>query len=128
MDQGSSVMGADDNVIEGLRAIAEKSAPRLITVLTTGLSETQGTDVKRCVREFRAEYPQYDHVAVVAVNTPDFTGCLETGYAATVTEIITALVPEAEAAGARPGSRKRQVDVLAGSCLTPGRIWSSCER
>lgn len=122
MDQGSSVMGADDNVIEGLRTIAEKSAPRLITVLTTGLSETQGTDVKRCVREFRAKYPQYDHVAVVAVNTPDFTGCLETGYAATVTEIITALVPEAEAAGTRPGSRKRQVNVLAGSCLTPGDL------
>jgi nitrogenase molybdenum-iron protein NifN len=122
MDQGSSVMGADDNVIEGLRTIAEKSSPRLITVLTTGLSETQGVDVKRCVREFRAKYPQYGHVAVVAVNTPDFTGCLETGYAATVTEIIAELVPEAETAGTRPGTRKRQVNVLAGSCLTPGDL------
>lgn len=41
MDQVSSVMGADDNVVEGVKTIAEKSKPDLITVLTTGLSETQ---------------------------------------------------------------------------------------
>ena len=93
MDQGSSVMGADENVIEGLKAIAEKSNPALIAVLTTGLAETQGCDVHRNVREFRDKYPEYSHVAVVAVNTPDFTGCVETGYAATVYEIIKTLVP-----------------------------------
>lgn len=122
MDQASSVMGADDNVIEGLKTIAEKSKPALITVLTTGLSETQGTDVKRCVREFRQKYPQFDKVAVVAVNTPDFTGCLETGYAATVTEILDNLVPEAAAAGTHAGTRRRQVNVLVGSMLTPGDL------
>ncbi|MFO1418311.1 MAG: nitrogenase iron-molybdenum cofactor biosynthesis protein NifN [Methylotetracoccus sp.] len=122
MDQTSSVMGADDNVIEGLKTIAEKSAPALITVLTTGLSETQGTDVKRCVREFRTKYPEYAHVAVVAVNTPDFTGCLETGYASTVFEILNELVPDPERAGTRPGSRPRQVNVLAGSFMTPGDL------
>ena len=122
MDQSSSVMGADDNVIEGLRTLAEKSAPELITVLTTGLSETQGTDVKRCVREFRTRYPEYAGVAVVAVNTPDFTGCLETGHAATVSEIIQELGPAAAAAGTRPGTRQRQVNVLAGSFLTPGDL------
>ncbi len=118
MDQSSSVMGADDNVIEGLKTIAEKSKPELITVLTTGLSETQGTDVKRCVKEFRAKYPQYGKVAVVAVNTPDFTGCLETGYAATITELVSELVPESNQAG----NRRRQVNVLSGSLLTPGDL------
>lgn len=118
MDQSSSVMGADDNVIEGLRTIAEKSNPELITVLTTGLSETQGADVKRCAREFRAKYPQYDKVGVVAVSTPDFAGCLETGYAATVAEIIAELVPESN----RAGTRRRQVNVLAGPMLTPGDL------
>lgn len=118
MDQSSSVMGADDNVIEGLKTIAEKSNPELITVLTTGLSETQGTDVKRCVKEFRLKYPQFEKVAVVAVNTPDFSGCLESGYAATITEIVSELVPESQAAGVR----KRQVNVLAGSMLTPGDL------
>ncbi len=118
MDQSSSIMGADDNVIEGLKTVAEKSKPDLITVLTTGLSETQGTDVKRCVKEFRAKYPQYENVAVVAVNTPDFSGCLESGYAATIAEIIDELVPESN----KVGERKRQVNILAGPMLTPGDL------
>ena len=124
MDQASSVMGADENVVEGIKAIAEKSNPALITVLTTGLAETQGADVHRNVREFRVKYPEYDHVAVVAVNTPDFTGCVETGYAATLTEIIRELVPDAEKAGTMPGTRKRQVNVLTGPMLTPGDLES----
>jgi nitrogenase molybdenum-iron protein NifN len=122
MDQASSVMGADENVIEGIKAIAEKSNPALIMVLTTGLAETQGADVHRNVREFRERYPEYNHVAVVAVNTPDFTGCVETGYASAVYELIKALVPNAEAAGTKPGNRKRQVNVLVSPMLTPGDL------
>jgi len=112
MDQGSSIMGADENVVEGIKTIAEKSEPALITILTTGLYETQGADVHRNVREFRAANPQFDDVAVVAVNTPDFSGSVETGYAATVTEIIRELVPDANQAGTLPGRRKQQVNVL----------------
>lgn len=122
MDQGSSVMGADENVVEGIKNIAEKSKPALITVLTTGLAETQGADVHRNVREFREKYPQYADVAVVAVNTPDFTGSVESGYALTVTEIIKTLVPEPEQAGTNPGNRKRQVNVLCSAMLTPGDV------
>ncbi|ATG89239.1 nitrogenase iron-molybdenum cofactor biosynthesis protein NifN [Methylomonas koyamae] len=122
MDQASSVLGADENVIEGIKIIAEKSNPALIAVLTTGLAETQGCDVQRNLREFRAKYPEYDHVAVVVVNTPDFTGCVETGYAATLTEIVRSLVPDAEQAGTKPGNRQRQVNVLASPMLTPGDL------
>ena len=122
MDQGSSVMGADENVIEGLRAIAEKSNPALIAVLTTGLAETQGCDVHRNVREFREKYPEFNHVAVVAVNTPDFTGCVETGFAATVYEIIKALVPSQAEGNTQAGRRQRQVNVLVGPMLTPGDL------
>lgn len=118
MDQVSSVMGADDNVVEGLKIIAEKNRPKLITVLTTGLAETQGTDIKRCVNRFRETYPDYADVAVVGVHTPDFTGCMESGYAATLTEILKELVPESRAAG----TRARQVNVLAGAFLTPGDL------
>ncbi len=122
MDQGSSVMGADDNVVTGIKTIAEKSKPALITILTTGLAETQGTDVQRNVREFRSANPQFDDVAVVAVNTPDYTGCVETGYAATVIEMIRQLVPDASDSGTQPGRRKRQLNVLVSYMLTPGDI------
>ncbi|QPK64699.1 nitrogenase iron-molybdenum cofactor biosynthesis protein NifN [Methylomonas sp. LL1] len=124
MDQASSVLGADENVIEGIKAIAEKSNPALITVLTTGLAETQGCDVHRNVREFREKYPEYAHVAVVAVNTPDFTGCVETGFAATIYEIVKVLVPDAASSGTKPGNRQRQVNVLVSPMLTPGDLES----
>jgi nitrogenase molybdenum-iron protein NifN len=56
------------------------------------------------------------------VNTPDFSGCLETGYAAAVEATIKELVPKAEDGGTKPGRRKKQVNVLAASYLTPGDI------
>ncbi|RIZ66507.1 MAG: nitrogenase iron-molybdenum cofactor biosynthesis protein NifN [Methylococcales bacterium] len=122
MDQASSVLGADENVRQGIKAIAEKSKPALITILTTGLAETQGADIHRNVREFREANPEFANIAVVAVNTPDFTGSVETGFAATLTEIIRALVPDAKQAGTYPGKRHRQVNVLVNYMLTPGDL------
>jgi nitrogenase molybdenum-iron protein NifN len=122
MEQVSTVMGAYDNVVEGLRTICEKNRPDLIGLPTTGLVETQGVDIQMAVREFRAKYPQYDAIPVVAVATPDFTGCLESGFAQAVQAMIDVLVPEATIAGTRPGRRRRQVNVLAGAALTPGDL------
>lgn len=122
MDQSSSVLGADENVVEGIRTIAEKSRPDLITILTTGLAETQGADVHRNVCEFRTMYPEFNDIAVVAVNTPDFVGSVETGYAATLTEIIRALVPDAQSASTKVGRRPRQVNVLVSYMLTSGDL------
>jgi len=122
MDQVSSVMGADDNVVEGLKTLCEKSAPALIGLPTTGLSETQGTDIKMAVKMFRDKYPQYAPIKVVPVNTPDFTGSMESGYAAAVHAMIDVLVPEASEANTKPGKRPRQVNVLVSSMLTPGDV------
>ncbi len=122
MDQVSAVMGADDNVVEGLKTICEKSSPSLVGVPTTGLAETQGCDMRRAVYSFREKYPEYNHIPVVPVATPDYSGCMETGFAAAVTALIDELVPLAEQAGTRPGQRKKQVAVLAGSHLTPGDL------
>lgn len=118
MDQVASIMGADDNVVEGLRVLSEKSKPDVIGLVTTGLSETQGTDIRRTVRIFREKHPEYAGVAVVPVNTPDYVGCLESGYALAVESMIDVLVPEGRSAGRRP----RQVNVLASGMLTPGDI------
>ena len=119
MDQVSTVMSADENVILGLKAICEKSKPALIGLPTTGLSETQGTDIKRLVKQFYAAHPEYAHIPIVPVATPDFTGCLESGYALAVKATLETLLPEKTA---NAGNRKKQVNVLAGSFLTPGDI------
>src|ERR1035437_2759675 len=65
MDQVSTVMGADENVIEGLRTICEKSKPEIIGLATTGLSETQGSDIRRLVKLFREAHPQFPYVGVL---------------------------------------------------------------
>ncbi|BCK87080.1 nitrogenase molybdenum-iron protein beta chain [Sideroxyarcus emersonii] len=153
MDQVSTVMSADENVILGLKTICEKSKPALIGLPTTGLSETQGTDIKRLVKDFYIAYPEFAHIPVVPVNTPDFTGCLESGYALAVKAVLETLLPQhvphpnpdgttshstkpasGQVAGYLPpageganaksnvGRRKKQVNVLAGSFLTPGDI------
>ena len=128
MDQVSTVMNADENVIQGLCAIAGKSKPALIGLATTGLSETQGTDIKRLVKQFYADHPEFSHIPVVPVNTPDFTGCMESGYALAVKAVIETLLPafapSPESGGGlgRGRPRHKQVNVLAGSFLTPGDI------
>jgi len=127
MDQVATVMNADENVLLGLQALAEKSAPALIGLPTTGLSETQGTDIHGVVKQFRHAHPEYHAIPVVAVNTPDFTGCLESGYALAVRAMIETLVPESAHQGSAPADNgpcetSRRVNVLAGSMLTPGDI------
>lgn len=122
MDQVSTVMGSEDSVIEGLKTIAEKNSPALIGVPTTGLSETQGSDINMAVSDFRKKYPQFDAIPVVPVSTPDYSGCLESGFARALEAIIDTLVPLSEDAGTIPGKRRRQVNVLVGSFLTPGDL------
>jgi len=41
IDQGSAVMGANEELAEGLKILCTKNAPELIGVPTTGLVETQ---------------------------------------------------------------------------------------
>ncbi len=118
MDQVSSIMGADENIVEGLKTLCEKSKPDIIGLITTGLSETQGSDIHRVTKEFRARHPEHVGITVVPVNAPDTAGCLESGFALAVEALIATLVPESSVAGRRP----KQVNVLAGSVLTPGDI------
>lgn len=117
MDQVSTIMGSYESVVEGLKTICEKSGPHMIGLPTTGLSETQGCDIDMAIKEFRKAYPQFETTHVVGVNTPDYTGCLESGFALATLKILQTLVK-----GANSPKRKKQVTVLAGSHLTPGDI------
>lgn len=118
MDHIATVMSSDENVIEGLRTICEKSQPELIGVPTTGLSETQGCDMPRLLRTFREQYPQFAHIAIVPVNTPDYSGSLESGFAQALEAMIEALVPVSN----KVGRRRRQVNVLVSAAMTPGDV------
>ncbi|WP_432698480.1 nitrogenase iron-molybdenum cofactor biosynthesis protein NifN [Marinobacterium sp. YM272] len=123
MDQVSSIMGADDNIVEALRAISDKQKPALIGLCSTGLAETQGCDMSGAIGQFRRKHPEFDKVAVVAANTPDFSGCFETGYALAMKAIFDALIPQSD----RAGRRHKQVNVICGTHLTPGDLEFICD-
>ena len=118
MDQMTTVLGADSNVVEALATICEKDKPRVIGLITTGLSETHGADVPRTIEAFREEFPQHDGVAIIPASASDTLGCLETGFAAALEAIIGALVPASPSKLRRP----RQVNVLASAMLAPGDV------
>lgn len=123
LDQVTTIMNPDQSIVEGLRTIADKQKPHLIGLVTTGLTETQGTDIQRAVKNFYQEYPDLQHIKVVAVNTPDFTGCLETGFAKAIEAMMSTLVPQLpEDEASQAGMRLKQVNVLCSSMLTPGDI------
>lgn len=124
MDQVSAVMGAEENVTEGLRNICAKSAPDLIGLPTTGLAETQGSYVDRAVAEFREKYPEFSGTYIVPVSAPDYSGCLETGFAKAVDALIDQLVPQKQSfEKSEPGDPvPNRVNVLVGSALTPGDL------
>lgn len=122
MDQITTVMGSEDSVVEGLNTLCEKNSPSLIGVPSTGLSETQGSDLNMALKTFRVKYSQFDTVPVVPVSTPDFSGCLETGFAKAMEAVIGTLVPPAAEAGTLPGRRRRQVNVLVNASLTTGDL------
>ena len=116
MDQVSTILGGYENLEEALKTIDERMTPDLIGVCTTGVTETKGEDLQGHLAAFRTRNPGLDRLNLVFVNTPDFTGGFEDGFAAAVTGIVEAF--------AEPSRSKvrGQVNVLAGSQLTPGDV------
>ena len=64
MDQIVTILGADGNVVEALDTIARTSAPEVVGLISTGLSETQGADIPRTIKEFRRQHPEWDGMLI----------------------------------------------------------------
>lgn len=118
MEQTSTIMGADDNLIEALSTLAAKREAALIGVISTGLAAIQGCDLQRVIRRFRQEYPQWNSLPIVSVDAPDFTGSQESGYGLAVTAMVEQLLIH------QPweSTTSVRINVLAGSSLTPGDL------
>ncbi|MBF0425661.1 MAG: nitrogenase iron-molybdenum cofactor biosynthesis protein NifN [Magnetococcales bacterium] len=121
MDQISTVQGGDGNVEQAILHLAKDRRVRAIGLLTTGLTEVQGVDIHRVVADLRKGHSELARLRVVAVNTPDFTGCLESGHAAAVTAMIRDWVP-ASPAPRRVESETPRLNILPGAHLTPGDL------
>ncbi len=75
--------GGDYSIVEAVKNITQKVTPRLIGLHTTGLTETKGDDIRGVAS--RIDFP------LVCVNTPDYEGGLESGWALAVKALIEQL-------------------------------------
>jgi nitrogenase molybdenum-iron protein NifN len=80
--------GGDYSIVESVKNITQKVSPSLIGLHTTGLPETTGDDVRGVARQIG--FP------MVTVNTPDYEGGLESGWALTCNAMIEQLIEPAE--------------------------------
>lgn len=76
--------GGDYSIVESVKNITKKVTPSLIGLHTTGLPETKGDDIRGVARQI--EYP------LVTVNTPDYEGGFESGWALACKAMIEQLV------------------------------------
>jgi nitrogenase molybdenum-cofactor synthesis protein NifE len=117
------VMGNDENLIKTVNGVIEKNNPDVIGVLTSGLSEVKGDDVKTAVSSQQSAISGQDKECIlVHVSTPDYEGGLETGYAKAVEAVINSVISKSEAAQfVIPACRESFLKNDPGPCLPAGR-------
>ena len=115
MSEDMAIFGGWENLKTGIGRVIDKFGPEIVGVMTTGLTETMGDDVRSAIAQFRSEHPEHAGVPVVWASTPDYCGSMQEGYAAAV-EAIVATLPE-------PGATiAGQVTLLPGAHLSPADI------
>jgi nitrogenase molybdenum-cofactor synthesis protein NifE len=115
MSEDTAIFGGWENLKKGIGRVIEKFQPRVVGVMTTGLTETMGDDVNSAIKQFREEHPEHDAVPIIWASTPDYCGSLQEGYAAAVEAIVSSL---AEGGTTVPG----QVNLIPGAHLTPADV------
>jgi len=115
MSEDAAIFGGWKNLQAGLHRVVEKFHPGVVGVMTSGLTETMGDDVRSAVVQFRADHPEHAATPVVWASTPDYCGSLQEGYAAAVEALVATL--------AEGGPRiPHQVNLLPGAHLTPADV------
>ncbi len=115
MSEDSAIFGGWENLKKGITRVIEKFKPQVVGVMTSGLTETMGDDIRSAIHQFREEHPEHDGVPVIWASTPDYCGSLQEGYAAAV-EAILGSIPEA--GEPIPG----QINLVPGAQLTPADV------
>jgi nitrogenase molybdenum-cofactor synthesis protein NifE len=127
MSEDMAIFGGWENLKTGIGRVIEKFGPKVVGVMTTGLTETMGDDVRSAIAQFRQEHPEHAEVPVVWASTPDYNGSLQEGYAAAVEAVVRTLplAPSplvGEGRGEGDWTIKKQVNLLPGAHLTPADV------
>jgi len=92
-DVSAILDGGDHNIVAAVKNVTGKVAPALIGLYTTGLTETKGDDIRGVAG--KVDYP------LVWVNTPDYEGGLESGWALAAKALLEQLTEPAAAIDSR---------------------------
>ena len=118
MDQTTTVLGADGNVVEALATICGKNRPSVIGLITTGLSETQGADIPP------ARSRRSGRLSAISTMWRSSRSAPPTRWAIWKQASPWRSRPSSRAIRPRPRATRRPgtVNVLASAMLTPGDI------
>lgn len=116
MNEVTTILGGADNLEQAIVNVVNRAHPKVIGICSNGLTEARGEDIKGDLKLIRARHPELADTALVYARTPDYTGSFQDGWAAAVKAMIDQLVEPL------PGRNLRQVNILAGSHLTPADI------
>jgi nitrogenase molybdenum-iron protein NifN len=115
MNEVTSILGGYDNLEAALVNIRNRSAPKIIAICSTGLTETKGDDVDGYLVTARKRKPELADTEIVYVSTPDYVGGFEDGYQHAVSAIVRTLVKPLPVSA-------QQITLLPGSYLSPADI------
>ncbi|GAB4295416.1 MAG: bifunctional nitrogenase iron-molybdenum cofactor biosynthesis protein NifEN [Desulfuromonadia bacterium] len=115
MSEDTAIFGGWENLRKGIFRVIEKFHPSVVGVMTTGLTETMGDDIRSIIAQYRQEHHEHDHIPIVWASTPDYSGSLQEGYGAAVEAILSTLGEGGETVD-------RQVTVIPGVHLTPADV------
>lgn len=106
--EDSAIFGGWDHLKQGIGKAISKYHPRVVGVMSSGLSETFGDDMTGALAALREEHPELSQIPVVLAGTPDYTGSMQEGYQRTVLAILSTLLPGSPQSGSlagQPGSK-----------------------
>jgi nitrogenase molybdenum-iron cofactor biosynthesis protein NifN len=123
VNQAATVLGGEENLLEGLQVMIERHHPDVVGIVTSTLAEFQGADLAHAIAVFRRAHPEHAKVTLVPVACGDGQDGLEVGFAQAVEAIIDTMVPDAAVeSGCVEMAGERRVNVLASPMLTPGDL------
>ncbi|MFT8321325.1 MAG: nitrogenase iron-molybdenum cofactor biosynthesis protein NifN [Bacillus sp. (in: firmicutes)] len=114
------IFGAEQSMIEALDVVLEKHQPSIVSVLSTGLTEIAGDDIKGNIKSYLKSLNK-SNCFIFPVALPDFEGSLESGYRLTVEAMLKQLLLYTSD-GQSVKKTKNQINFIPGSHLTPGDV------
>lgn len=116
MNEVTTILGGIDNIEQAILNVSKRASPDIIGICSTGLTETKGDDVDGYLKLIRKKHPELDSLPIVYISTPDYKDAFQDGWSHAVTGMVRVLVEPA------PTKIRNQVNILAGSHLSPGDI------